>query len=110
MGVGLAHAGWEPKTEDTFIKQIYIEGNGGISRVYLRVYPVPEVDAACTNASGASLVRLEPLSTTETSWEFLNQQLYSAALSAYVSGKPIRLKMNGCDDWLRPKAVGIQLK
>lgn len=110
-GAASAFAGWEPKDEDTYIKSIYVESGGANSRIYLRVYPVVEKDEACINPSGASLVRLEPSSSTaEEKREIFTQQLYASALAAYTANKPVRLKMNGCDDWDRPKAVGIHLK
>ncbi len=104
-----AFAAWEPADGFFKINEIVIEGSGEISRIYLRISPSRD-PGECSNVSGGNLVRLEPSASTVDSKGLLIQQLYSAALTAYTAGLPVRLKMAGCDDWARPKAIAVWLK
>jgi hypothetical protein len=90
-------AAWEPTD--------VVEGDHNGPRVYLKAG-----SGECTNKSAGSLIRLEPNSPMNEIYHMLYQQLYSSALSAYVAQSEIKLKMNGCDDWDRPRAIAVWLK
>lgn len=102
-------AAWEPTDGLYKITEIVVEGDHNGPRVYLKVSP-PVDSGECTNKSAGLLIRLEPNSAINDNYQLLYQQLYSAAFSAYVAQSEIKLKMNGCDDWDRPRAIAVWLK
>jgi hypothetical protein len=103
------YAAWQPANSTVVITQIVVEGNGDTSRIYIRTAPLLEA-GSCKNTSGASLIRLSPKNVTAESKPLVNQQLYSAALTAYTTGKPVQLNISSCDDWDRPHAISIWMK
>lgn len=105
----VAFAAWEPAQGVTKITEIVVEGDHNGPRVYLRLSPLISV-GECTNKTAGVLIRLEPSSLNNENYQMLYQQLYSAALSAYVSQSEVKLKIHGCDDWDRAKAIAIWLK
>lgn len=105
-----AHSAWEPSGgKSVIITQVVVEGSVNVSRVYIRTSPVLDV-GECTNTSGSTLIRLSPANVKADSKTLTSQQLYSAALAAYMSAKPVQLNIATCDDWNRPQAVAIWLK
>lgn len=120
---GNTYAKWQPQNNDTVtIKAVVTEGNGENSRIYIATDPKLNFELKSDTDSeedpeskpiecnfDASLIRLSPKSTTSESHTLLYQQLYSAAMTAYASGKPVKLNISEekCDDWDRPWATAI---
>lgn len=104
-----SYGAWQPANSTVVITQIVVEGSADTSRIYIKTTPLLDA-GSCTNSSGASLIRLSQKNVTAESKPLVNQQLYSAALTAYTTGKPVQLNISTCDDWDRPQAISIWMK
>jgi hypothetical protein len=105
----ISHSAWQPANSTVVITQIVVEGSTDTSRIYIRTSSTLDA-GACTSTSGASLIRISPKNVTAESKPLVSQQLYSAALTAYTTGKPVQLNISTCDDWDRPQAISIWMK